>query len=86
MGGGGWGEGVLDIMHGRSRMAISRPSHASSNLLVALVVSRLTTQPFGDGARPLLLIEALPTCGRSKRFFPGARGVFGWGGGCVENG
>ena len=37
-------------------------------MLLALVIWSLTTHPFRDGARFLLVIETPPTCGRSARF------------------
>ena len=40
-----------------------------THLLIALVISPLTTYPFRDGAPFLLLIEIPPTFGRSLYFF-----------------
>ena len=40
-----------------------------THLLLALVIGPLTTRPFRDGARILLLIETPPPFGRSLRRF-----------------
>ena len=64
---GGWGGGVLIVMHGRSRMTIGGRTH----WLLALVIRRLTTYPFRDGAPFLLIIETPRTfLGAHLRFFP----------------